>query len=249
MGMVVLRGLRPGRPSRPGRGRRRASRTRAGWVVLAGTATGADGAGPSCVSDLMQCQVIVVWTVPVGTREAAVAATCEHRAADPLDFPGRVGRGDRRGAGASAGASPRRSWPPGPTWWCAGARRWPTADLPDGVGRRRRARGRPSSSPADVRDADQAAAVVAAAVERFGRLDVLVNNAGGSPVGRRRHRVAAVLGVDRGHSTCSPPSTAPRRPTPSCRPRRTAGRSSTSPRSAGCGPRRAPPPTARPRPG
>ena len=35
--------------------------------------------------------------------------------------------------------------------------------------------------PADLRDADQASAVVAAAVERFGRLDVLVNNAGGSP--------------------------------------------------------------------
>jgi NAD(P)-dependent dehydrogenase (short-subunit alcohol dehydrogenase family) len=34
---------------------------------------------------------------------------------------------------------------------------------------------------ADVRDADQAAAMVAAAVERHGRLDVLVNNAGGSP--------------------------------------------------------------------
>jgi NAD(P)-dependent dehydrogenase (short-subunit alcohol dehydrogenase family) len=34
---------------------------------------------------------------------------------------------------------------------------------------------------ADVRRADEAAAVVAAATERHGRLDVLVNNAGGSP--------------------------------------------------------------------
>ena len=34
---------------------------------------------------------------------------------------------------------------------------------------------------ADVRQADQASRVVAAAAERFGRLDVLVNNAGGSP--------------------------------------------------------------------
>ena len=34
---------------------------------------------------------------------------------------------------------------------------------------------------ADLRDPDQAASVVTAAAERFGRLDVLVNNAGGSP--------------------------------------------------------------------
>ena len=34
---------------------------------------------------------------------------------------------------------------------------------------------------ADVRDAEQAASVVTGTTERFGRLDVLVNNAGGSP--------------------------------------------------------------------
>jgi NAD(P)-dependent dehydrogenase (short-subunit alcohol dehydrogenase family) len=34
---------------------------------------------------------------------------------------------------------------------------------------------------ADVRDPEQAASVISAARERFGRLDVLVNNAGGSP--------------------------------------------------------------------
>jgi NAD(P)-dependent dehydrogenase (short-subunit alcohol dehydrogenase family) len=34
---------------------------------------------------------------------------------------------------------------------------------------------------ADIRDEEQIEAVVAAAVSRFGRLDVLVNNAGGQP--------------------------------------------------------------------
>ena len=53
-----------------------------------------------------------------------------------------------------------------------GSRRPPT---------RRDRSGRPSSSAADVREAEQASALIAAAVERFGRLDALVNNAGGSP--------------------------------------------------------------------
>lgn len=48
----------------------------------------------------------------------------------------------------------------------------------DGRGSSRRA----SFVAADVRDADQAASVITATVDRFGRVDTLVNNAGGSPV-------------------------------------------------------------------
>jgi NAD(P)-dependent dehydrogenase (short-subunit alcohol dehydrogenase family) len=53
---------------------------------------------------------------------------------------------------------------------------------------------------ADVRDADQAAGVVAAAVDRHGRIDVLVNNAGGSPEAAAADAsprfVAAIVGLN-----------------------------------------------------
>src|SRR5215472_17149028 len=49
-------------------------------------------------------------------------------------------------------------------------RREPAA-VPDGM----------QFTAADVREPDQAAAVVAEAVRRLGRLDIVVNNAGGSP--------------------------------------------------------------------
>ena len=98
---------------------------------------------------------------------------------DPLDFGGRVvlvtggargiGRGITEGflvAGADVvvcGRTPVED---------AGL---PSVRGPDGPDRRAH------FVSGDLRDPDQATAVVTAAVERFGRLDVLVNNAGGSP--------------------------------------------------------------------
>lgn len=85
---------------------------------------------------------------------------------EPLDFTGRgvVVTGGTRGIGAAIAAA----------FLAAGARVLvcgrtpPSSVVPDFV-------------PADVRDPAQAAALVAAAVDRFGRLDVVVNNAGGAP--------------------------------------------------------------------
>ena len=54
------------------------------------------------------------------------------------------------------------------------ARNEPTPPLPGGFGSADFIR-------ADVRDPDQAAALVRAAIDRYGRLDVLINNAGGAP--------------------------------------------------------------------
>jgi NAD(P)-dependent dehydrogenase (short-subunit alcohol dehydrogenase family) len=92
--------------------------------------------------------------------------------ADALDFSGQVVIVTGGGKGIGRGFTER--------FLAAGAevvicgRNEPEA-LPEAGGRRA------VFVTADVRDPDQAKRVVQAAAERFGRLDVLVNNAGGSP--------------------------------------------------------------------
>ncbi|MFC7528462.1 SDR family oxidoreductase [Actinoplanes sp. GCM10030250] len=83
---------------------------------------------------------------------------------DPLDFTGRavVVTGGTRGIGAAIAHAFR----------AAGADVLVCGRSPSDV---------PGFMRADVRDPEQAAALIGAAVDRFGRLDVLVNNAGGSP--------------------------------------------------------------------
>jgi NAD(P)-dependent dehydrogenase (short-subunit alcohol dehydrogenase family) len=96
---------------------------------------------------------------------------------DPLDFSGRavVVTGGTRGIGAAIAAA----------FHAAGAGVLICGRTPPGE---------PASAPresaparsieffrADVRDPAQAAALIEAARDRFGRLDVLINNAGGSP--------------------------------------------------------------------
>jgi NAD(P)-dependent dehydrogenase (short-subunit alcohol dehydrogenase family) len=96
-------------------------------------------------------------------------------AADPLDYTGKVVivTGGSRGVGRGITEA----------FLTAGAevvicgRTEPAGDsLPRGGGRQA------IFVVADVRDAEQSARVVAETVRRFGRVDVLVNNAGGSPV-------------------------------------------------------------------
>ncbi|MCA9531009.1 MAG: SDR family oxidoreductase [Myxococcales bacterium] len=91
---------------------------------------------------------------------------------DPLDFSGQVAlvTGGSRGIGRGIA---QRFLDRGADVVICG--RTPPETLPSAGGREA------MFSSADVRDADQVKALVDAAVERFGRLDVLVNNAGGAP--------------------------------------------------------------------
>jgi NAD(P)-dependent dehydrogenase (short-subunit alcohol dehydrogenase family) len=88
--------------------------------------------------------------------------------ADPTDMTGRVAlvTGGTRGIGL---AIARRLTESGASVLVCG--RTQPGPLPAGI----------EFAAADVRDPEQASAVVAAATARFGRLDVAVNNAGGSP--------------------------------------------------------------------
>ena len=109
-------------------------------------------------------------SIPAGQHQSPV---------NPLDFDGRcvIVTGGAKGIGKGITEA----------FLAAGAdvvvcgRTEPDArDLPTAIGADGTAR-QAVFVTADVRDPDQAAALIAAAVDRFGRLDVLINNAGGSP--------------------------------------------------------------------
>jgi NAD(P)-dependent dehydrogenase (short-subunit alcohol dehydrogenase family) len=108
-----------------------------------------------------------------------VAAHRNDDGGDPLDFHGRVVvvTGGARGIGRGIAEAFLAA---GADVLVCGRSVVAEAELPartDAGGTLRRA----VFEAADLRDPEQSAAVVRAAVDRFGRLDVLVNNAGGSP--------------------------------------------------------------------
>lgn len=90
----------------------------------------------------------------------------------PLDFSGKVVLVTGGGKGVGLGIT-RRFLAAGADVMICG--RSEPENLPEAEGRRA------AFFPCDVRDFEQVEACVAATVERFGRLDVLVNNAGGAP--------------------------------------------------------------------
>jgi NAD(P)-dependent dehydrogenase (short-subunit alcohol dehydrogenase family) len=114
-------------------------------------------------------------------------------AGNPLDFSGRVVvvTGGARGVGRGITEA----------FLAAGADVVACGRTTPGAGELPGASGRAASFvAADVRDADQAAGVITTAVERHGRLDVLVNNAGGSPEAAAADAsprfVAAIVGLN-----------------------------------------------------
>ena len=108
-----------------------------------------------------------------------MAADRSDSGGDPLDFHDRVAvvTGGARGIGRGIAAAFLSA---GAEVLVCGRSEVVDADLPVGTDAEGTVR-RAAFFAADLRDPDQAAAVIRAAVDRFGRLDVLVNNAGGSP--------------------------------------------------------------------
>jgi NAD(P)-dependent dehydrogenase (short-subunit alcohol dehydrogenase family) len=91
---------------------------------------------------------------------------------DPLDFSGKVVVVTGGGKGVGRGITTRFLEQGADVVICG---RGEPDSLPEARGRKA------TFTAADVREIEQVEAVVAFATERFGRLDVLVNNAGGAP--------------------------------------------------------------------